>query len=177
MLMGGVAFLLMPVLLLGGLLPAFAAVVVTVVAADATVGPFWTWVHLAAPAGAGAVSLAAVNSVGKAGGLLGPLSFGVMKHATGSYLPSILLVGGAMLFGSGMALGYRGPEHGGARPAEYSKLPCTQEMVDDEEEGSPHQYYSAGGPMGTAAAAVASGMLHRTHPDSQELELQGYDRK
>jgi hypothetical protein len=56
------------------------------------------------------VALAAVNSVGKAGGFLGPLSFGVLKAATGSYLPSILLVGAALLGGGGLALAYRSPE-------------------------------------------------------------------
>jgi hypothetical protein len=56
------------------------------------------------------VALAAVNSVGKAGGFLGPLSFGLLKAATGSYLPSILLVGAALLGGGGLALAYNGPE-------------------------------------------------------------------
>lgn len=45
--------------------------------------PAKTWVHLAAAPGTEAVSLAAVNSVGKAGGFLGPLSFGLILHATG----------------------------------------------------------------------------------------------
>lgn len=43
-----------------------------------------TWVHMAAAPGTEAVSLAAVNSVGKAGGFLGPLSFGLILHATGT---------------------------------------------------------------------------------------------
>jgi hypothetical protein len=42
-----------------------------------------TWVHLAAAPGTQAVSLAAVNSVGKAGGMLGPLSFGLLLASTG----------------------------------------------------------------------------------------------
>lgn len=42
-----------------------------------------TWVQTAAAPGTEAVSLAAVNSVGKAGGLLGPLSFGLILSATG----------------------------------------------------------------------------------------------
>jgi hypothetical protein len=43
-----------------------------------------TWVHMAAAPGTEAVSLAAVNTVGKAGGFLGPLSFGLILHATGT---------------------------------------------------------------------------------------------
>ena len=170
MLIGGIAFLLMPMLLLGGLLPAFAAVIVTVVAADATVGPFWTWVHLAAPAGAGAVSLAAVNSVGKAGGLLGPLSFGVLKQATGSYVPSILLVGAAMVLGAFMALGYRGPEHGGpgVQSAKYSKLQCTQEAGDAEQGASE---------VTGAAAAAAGETPWGLSPSSHGVELQGVNGK
>ncbi|WIA13561.1 hypothetical protein OEZ85_007128 [Tetradesmus obliquus] len=82
------------------------------VAADATTGPFWGWVHMAAAPGTGAVSLAAVNSVGKAGGFLGPLSFGLILHATGSYVPSILLVGAVMLCGAAMALLYTGERSG-----------------------------------------------------------------
>jgi nitrate/nitrite transporter NarK len=76
------------------------------------------WVHMAAVPGTGAVSLAAVNSVGKAGGFLGPLSFGLILHATGSYVPSILLVGGVLLCGGAMALLYTG-ERSGQR---YQKL-------------------------------------------------------
>lgn len=63
---------------------------------------------MAAKPGTGAVSLAAVNSVGKAGGFLGPLSFGLILHATGSYIPAILLVGAVLMIGGSMALMYVG---------------------------------------------------------------------
>lgn len=85
LLLGGVIFALLPLLLgLQSHVPAFLAVTAAVVAADATTGPFWTWVHMAAAPGTEAVSLAAVNSIGKAGGFLGPLSFGLILHATGN---------------------------------------------------------------------------------------------
>jgi nitrate/nitrite transporter NarK len=73
---------------------------------------------MAAAPGTGAVSLAAVNAVGKAGGFLGPLSFGLILHATGSYVPSILLVGAVMLCGAAMALLYTGERLG----QRYQKL-------------------------------------------------------
>ncbi|KAF6250988.1 hypothetical protein COO60DRAFT_1565252 [Scenedesmus sp. NREL 46B-D3] len=119
LLLGGCAFMLLPLMLqLPSHVPAFLMVTAAVVAADATTGPFWGWVHLAAAPGTGAVSLAAVNSVGKAGGFLGPVSFGLILHATGSYVPSILLVGGVLLCGGAMALLYAG-ERSGQR---YQKL-------------------------------------------------------
>jgi hypothetical protein len=84
LLLGGAVFATLPLLLrLQSHVPAFLAVTAAVVAADATTGPFWTWVHMAAAPGTEAVSLAAVNSIGKAGGFLGPLSFGLILHATG----------------------------------------------------------------------------------------------
>uniref|UniRef100_A0A383V915 MYND-type domain-containing protein n=1 Tax=Tetradesmus obliquus TaxID=3088 RepID=A0A383V915_TETOB len=55
---------------------------------------------MAAAPRTGAVPIAAVNSVGKAGGLSGLLSFGLFLHATGSYGPSILLAGAVMLCGA-----------------------------------------------------------------------------
>uniref|UniRef100_A0A383WNY5 Major facilitator superfamily (MFS) profile domain-containing protein n=1 Tax=Tetradesmus obliquus TaxID=3088 RepID=A0A383WNY5_TETOB len=113
LLLGGCAFMLLPLMLaLHSHVPAFLMVTAAVVAADATTGPFWGWVHMAAAPGTGAVSLAAVNSVGKAGGFLGPLSFGLILHATGSYVPSILLVGAVMLCGAAMALLYTGERSG-----------------------------------------------------------------
>lgn len=119
LLLGGCVFATLPWLLpLASHLPAFLAVTAAVVAADATTGPFWTWVHLAAAPGTEAVSLAAVNSVGKAGGFLGPLSFGLILQATGSYVPSILLVSAVLAVGGVLALAY----HGDRQQARYSKL-------------------------------------------------------
>lgn len=52
LLLGGVAFLALPgALTWVGPAAAFVCVVGAVIAADATTGPFWTWVHLAAPPG------------------------------------------------------------------------------------------------------------------------------
>lgn len=87
---------------------------------------------MAAKPGTGAVSLAAVNSVGKAGGFLGPLSFGLILHATGSYIPSILLVGGVMLLGGTMALLYMGEKWASRR---YEKLVDGHELARLEAEG------------------------------------------
>eukprot|EP00879_Flechtneria_rotunda_P010809 GHRR01011295.1.p2 GENE.GHRR01011295.1~~GHRR01011295.1.p2 ORF type:complete len:205 (+),score=77.94 GHRR01011295.1:326-940(+) len=117
--LGGCAFMMLPLLLkLASHVPAFIAVTAAVIAADATTGPFWSWVHNAAVPGTGAVTFAAVNSVGKAGGFLGPLSFGLILHATGSYVPSILLVSAVLICGGAMALLYSGE-----RWIQYQKLP------------------------------------------------------
>jgi hypothetical protein len=77
---------------------------------------------MAAAPGTGAVSFAAVNSVGKAGGFLGPVSFGLLVHATGSYVPSILLVSAVLVAGGAMALGYQGERLGPAAGRGYHKL-------------------------------------------------------
>lgn len=74
------------------------------------------------------MSLAAVNSVGKAGGFLGPLSFGLILHATGSYVPSILLVGAVLLCGGTMALCYAGE-----RWSRYQKLPTAAHKEQQQE--------------------------------------------
>lgn len=54
------------------------------------------------------MALAFVNSLGKAGGALGPLGVGLLVDAAHSYTPGILLVAAALAGGGGMALGYRG---------------------------------------------------------------------
>ncbi|KAF8060013.1 ttuB [Scenedesmus sp. PABB004] len=123
LLAGGGAFLLLPLLLRwAGVAPAFAAVTAGVVAADATTGPFWSWVHDAASPGTGPVSLAAVNSVGKAGGALGPLFFGLWLHASGSFVASIIGVGAVMLAAGGLALAYPGDRRGRAGGGSYAAV-------------------------------------------------------
>lgn len=115
LLAGGAAFALMPAALrLRSRVPAFVCLTAGVVAADATTGPFWTWVHHAAAPGTQATAFAAVNSAGKAGGALGPLSFGLLLAATGTYLPPIMLVAAALLAAGALAWAYPG-DRGGDR--------------------------------------------------------------
>lgn len=54
--------------------------------------------------------MAAVNSLGKAGGSLGPLSMGLLAHSTHSYVAGVLLVAAALVAGGCMALAYWGDD-------------------------------------------------------------------
>jgi hypothetical protein len=75
-------------------------------------------VQAAAPPGTSAVALALVNSLGKAGGALGPLGIGLLVDAAHSYTPGILLVAAALLGGGLLALGYWGD----SQQARYQRL-------------------------------------------------------
>ncbi len=63
----------------------------------AILGPFWTLPPMFLTGTAMAGAIAAINSVGNLGGIVGPTLFGKMKDATGSDVPGIIMLAGAIL--------------------------------------------------------------------------------
>lgn len=107
LLAGGLAFLVFPLAVQVSVVAGFISLTLALVGADATTGPFWTWVHAAATGPTSAVSFAFVNSAGKAGGFFGPYLFGLLISLTGSKLPSVLLIGSVLCAAGAVALLYR----------------------------------------------------------------------
>ena len=77
-------------------------------------GPFWTLptAFLAGTAAAGGIAL--VNSVGNLGGFAGPWALGLIKQATGSFAPGLLLLALALVVVAVLAL--RLPHEGARAP-------------------------------------------------------------
>lgn len=83
---------------------------------------------LSAAPGVTAVALPAVNSLGKLGGAVGPLSFGLLSYSTGSLLGPILVVTGALLGAGALAVAYRDNR------ITYAKLRAEESHVQTGEE-------------------------------------------
>jgi ACS family tartrate transporter-like MFS transporter len=63
----------------------------------AILGPFWTLPPMFLTGTALAGAIAAINSVGNLGGIIGPTLFGKMKDVTGSDAPGIVMLAAAIL--------------------------------------------------------------------------------
>ena len=97
----------------GPLVPTMIALTLAAIGIYCAIGTFWLF-PTAILTGAGApAGIALVNSMGNAGGLVGPALIGVMKEQTGDFTQALLFLAGslalagiiALLFGYGTGLG------------------------------------------------------------------------
>jgi len=86
------------------LAPMMLALTVATIGIFAAIGTFWSLPTALLTGTAAAAGLALVNSIGNAGGLVGPLIVGVMKDATGTFTTALLFLAGAMALGGAVAL-------------------------------------------------------------------------
>ena len=86
------------------LAPMTLALTVATIGIFAAIGTFWSLPTAHLTGTAAAAGLALVNSIGNAGGLVGPLIVGVMKDATGTFTTALLFLAGAMALGGAVAL-------------------------------------------------------------------------
>jgi ACS family tartrate transporter-like MFS transporter len=70
----------------------------------AAIGIFWSLPTGLLTGSAAAAGLALINSIGNAGGLVGPYVVGVVKEATGHFAAALLFLAGALALGGAVAL-------------------------------------------------------------------------
>jgi len=88
---------------IGGLL----CITLATIGPRAILGPFWTLPPMFLTGTAMAGAIAAINSVGNLGGLVGPTLFGKMKDMTGSSVPGIIMLAAAILMTGVLGLSVR----------------------------------------------------------------------
>jgi MFS family permease len=102
----GLALLLMP---LGGnnSLVAFGLLTVTVAAFLGRFGPFWTLPSEVLPPAVLGVGIGLINGMGILGGIVGPIFFGYVRAATGSFSFALTVAGLSLILSSLIALPLR----------------------------------------------------------------------
>jgi MFS transporter, ACS family, tartrate transporter len=86
------------------LAPMMLALSIATIGIYAAIGTFWSLPTGLLTGTAAAAGLALINSIGNAGGLVGPYVVGVMKEATGSFTAALLFLAGALALGGAVAL-------------------------------------------------------------------------
>jgi MFS transporter, ACS family, tartrate transporter len=86
------------------LAPMMLALTVATIGIYAAIGTFWSLPTTLLTGTAAAAGLALINSMGNAGGLVGPFVVGVMKDATGTFTTGLLFLAGALAVGGGVAI-------------------------------------------------------------------------
>jgi ACS family tartrate transporter-like MFS transporter len=81
-----------------------AALTLATVGTYAAIGTFWSLPTSILTGTGAAAGLALVNSLGNAGGLVGPPIIGVIKQETGSFTAALLFLAGALVLGGVVAL-------------------------------------------------------------------------
>jgi ACS family tartrate transporter-like MFS transporter len=88
----------------GSLALTLAALTLATVGTYAAIGTFWSLPTSILTGTGAAAGLALVNSLGNAGGLVGPPIIGVIKQETGSFTAALLFLAGALVLGGVVAL-------------------------------------------------------------------------
>jgi ACS family tartrate transporter-like MFS transporter len=88
------------------LAPMMLALTIATIGIYAAVGTFWSLPTGLLTGAAAAAGLALINSIGNAGGLVGPYLVGVLKEATGTFTAALLFLAGALALGGLVALVY-----------------------------------------------------------------------
>ena len=88
----------------GPLALTLAALTLATVGTYAAIGTFWSLPTSILTGTGAAAGLALVNSLGNAGGLVGPPIIGVIKQETGSFTAALLFLAGALVLGGVVAL-------------------------------------------------------------------------
>ena len=83
---------------------AMAALTLAFAGIKSTLGPFWAMGTALLTGTAAAGGIALINSVGNLGGFVGPYLVGVIKDRTGSQVVALLMLGGALLAMSALAV-------------------------------------------------------------------------
>ncbi len=86
------------------LAPMMLALSIATIGIYAAIGTFWSLPTGLLTGTAAAAGLALINSIGNAGGLVGPYVVGVMKEATGNFTAALLFLAGALALGGAIAL-------------------------------------------------------------------------
>jgi ACS family tartrate transporter-like MFS transporter len=73
-------------------------------------GPFWTWPPVFCTGAAAAVGIAVINSVGNAGGFIGPSMVGVLVRITGGLGTGVIVLGGCLILCGVLAAAVREPQ-------------------------------------------------------------------
>jgi MFS family permease len=126
----GLALLLMP---LGGnsSLVAFGLLTVTVAAFLGRFGPFWTLPSEVLPPAVLGMGIGLINGMGILGGIVGPIFFGYVRTATGSFSWALTVAGLSLILSSLIALplrfGRRADNH--ARPPVRESAPLLQPQM------------------------------------------------
>jgi MFS transporter, ACS family, tartrate transporter len=89
------------------LAPMMLALTVATIGIYGAIGTFWSLPTTLLTGTAAAAGLALINSMGNAGGLVGPFVVGVMKDATGTFTTGLLFLAGALAVGGGVAIFFR----------------------------------------------------------------------
>jgi len=83
---------------------AMAALTLAFIGLKSTIAPFWAMTTTYLGGVAAAAGIALINSVGNLGGFVGPYLVGVIKDRTGSQVVALLMLGGALLAMSALAV-------------------------------------------------------------------------
>ena len=112
----GLALLLMP---LGGnsALVAFCLLTVTVAAFLGRFGPFWTLPSELLPPAVLGAGIGLINAMGILGGILGPIYFGYVRAATGSFSLALTVAGLSMILSALIVIPLRLRRGGTSHPA------------------------------------------------------------
>ncbi|MGZ5917133.1 MAG: hypothetical protein ACXWJ4_07385 [Methyloceanibacter sp.] len=84
------------------LAPMMLALTVAAIGIYGAIGTFWSLPTTLLTGTAAAAGLALINSMGNAGGLVGPFVVGVMKDATGTFTTGLLFLAGTLAVGGGV---------------------------------------------------------------------------
>jgi MFS transporter, ACS family, tartrate transporter len=98
--------------LVSGPVPAFILIIVATAGIYCFFGPFWTLPSVFLAEAAAAVGIAAINSVGNAGGFIGPSLLGFLVQTTGSTGAGLVAIGAFLMLCGLLTLAFPGQNHG-----------------------------------------------------------------
>jgi ACS family tartrate transporter-like MFS transporter len=103
------------------LAPMMLALTIATIGIYAAIGTFWSLPTALLTGTAAAACLALINSMGNAGGLVGPFIVGVMKDAMGTFTTGLLFLAGTLAVGGAVAILF---DHDAASSARQRTSPC-----------------------------------------------------
>jgi len=85
---------------------AFLFLILATVGIYCTFGPFWTFPAVFLAGAGTATGIALINSVGNAGGFIGPTLMGFLTQANGDMNTGLIAIGGCLIFGGILAAAF-----------------------------------------------------------------------